>query len=145
MRQDVIHSRNGAQAAASAAGKNLFFTTLVVNNHFPLDGVIESFLKSEGHSMLTAGTPQEALAKIRQFQPDLILLDSELDGVNGLALLPELLFEQVSAAVIILASKPSVSDAAESIKLGAVDYFERPLDPEKLKRIIDIQKALFNG
>ena len=44
---------------------------------------------------------------------------------------------------IMLARKPSISEAVEAIKLGAMDYFERPLDPQRLRHAIETQKALF--
>jgi DNA-binding NtrC family response regulator len=123
--------------------KNPFFTTLVVDGKFSIDGVLEGFLKSEGHFILKADSPQEALSLTRRFQPDLILLDSQVEGVSGVALLPELLMEHNLAAVILLALTPSVSEAVEAMKWGAVDVLERPLDLKKLKLAVDIQKALF--
>ena len=121
------------------------FRTLVVDGNFFFTGFLEKFLEAEGHFILTASTLKDAIAKTRQFQPDLILLDSELDGTPGLALLGELLMEQSSAAVILLARQPSIADAVEAIKLGAMDYFERPLDPQRLRHAIEVQKLLFKN
>lgn len=121
------------------------FRTLVVDGNFFFSGFLEKFLESEGHFILTAATVKDAIAKTRQFQPDLILLDNELEGHAGPALLAELLLEQASAAVILMARKPSISEAVEAIKLGAIDYFERPLDAQKLKHAIETQKALFKS
>ena len=140
---------NGSQAArqsntdAAAAAQNAHFRTLVVDgNHF-FGGFLEKFLENQKHFILTADSAQDAIAKTRQFQPDLILLDSGLEGVKGLELLGELLMEQASAAVIVLARKPSIPEAVEAIKLGALDYMEQPLDPQKLKEAIESQKQLF--
>jgi DNA-binding response OmpR family regulator len=128
-----------------AVKKSPFFTTLIGDDRDPPDMVLENFLKDDGHSVLRAVTAAGALAVTREFQPDLILLESILEGKSSLPLLPGLLLEQSAAAVIVLATHPSVSDAAEAIKMGAVDYFERPLDLTKLKAAIDLQKALFKG
>lgn len=138
-------SKNGAKAEGGQVQKNSFFTTLVVSSDFSKDELLEDFLMKEGHSVLKASSVSDAVALTRRFQPDLIFLDSDIVGKVGLALLPELLIEQVSAAIIILASKGDVTEAVEAMKRGAVDYFERPLDTQKLKKAIDIQKALFTS
>ena len=90
-----------------------------------------------------AESAEDALAKTRRFEPDLILLDCELKGLTCLHLLPELLVEHPSASVILLANRPSVSNVVEAMNLGAVDFFERPLDLQRLKRAIARQKAYF--
>jgi DNA-binding NtrC family response regulator len=123
--------------------KNSFFTTLLVDGKAPTQEGLEAFLKKEGHFVLKAESAEEALAMTHRFQPDLILLDSEWKGSSGLALLPDLLAVRASAAVIVLAVTPSIRDAVEAMKMGAVEVLERPLDLKKLKVAIDIQKALF--
>ena len=118
------------------------FTILVLDHNYILDGALADFLKLEGYRVLLASTAEEALAKTRQYQPDLILLDCEIKGIKCLSLLPELLVENPSAEVILLASRPSASSVLEAIKLGAVDYFERPLDLKGLKLVIDHHQGL---
>ena len=132
-----------ADGHGSTSQKNPFFTTLLVDGPFGKEGVTEKFLKEEGHFVLKADSAEEALAMTAKFKPDLILLDSELKGIKGIELLPELMIEHPEAAVIILASTPRVADAIEAIKWGAVDVLDRPLDLKKLKLAIDIQKKLF--
>jgi two-component system response regulator AtoC len=122
---------------------NALFTILVLDSDFKIDGALERFLRSERYAFILAGSAEDALAKTRRFHPDLILLDCELKGVTCLSLLPELLSVHPRAAVILLASRPSVSSVVEAIQLGAVDFFERPLDLERLKSVIAMQKALF--
>jgi DNA-binding NtrC family response regulator len=133
--------QDGQDAAYSPA--NAQTKVLLVDDGRALNGALEAFLETEGHQVLKAGTAQEALAKTAQFQPDLILLDSAAVDGPFTSLLGELLLEQSSAAVIILARTPSIDDAVESIRLGAIDYLPAPLDTQKLKRAIEAQKALF--
>jgi DNA-binding response OmpR family regulator len=120
------------------------FTTLVVDANFSFAGFLENFLETEGHSILRASSAEDALAKTRRFQPDLILLDNDLNGISAVALLPALLMEQASAAIILLAATPSISEAVEAIKRGAADYLARPINPQKLKQAIDAQHLLFS-
>lgn len=124
--------------------KNAVFTTLVVDSAINFNGHLADFLKTEGYYILRAETAKEALAMTRQHWPDLILLNKEMDGSNGLKFFPELLTEHPSAAIVMMATKPGISDAVDAMLLGAVDYLERPLDTARLKRTIDAQRALYN-
>jgi DNA-binding response OmpR family regulator len=143
MFQDGTLDVNHAHPDAFAAQRNPMFTTLVVDAAGPSDGFLENFIRAQGHVIVHAATAAEALARTRECLPDLILLDNQLEGVAGLALIPELLMERADAAVIVMARRPSAGEAVESIKLGAADYLERPFDPFRLKQAIDLQKALF--
>lgn len=125
--------------------KNAFFTTLLVDGKVPVDAGLEDFLKTEGHFVLKSESAEDAVAMTHRFQPDLILLDSQWKGSSGVALLPELLAQCSSAAVILLAVTPSIHDAVEAMKMGAVEVLERPLNLKKLKQVIDIQKSFFNS
>jgi DNA-binding NtrC family response regulator len=143
MLQDGIMDTNHSKPDVFIPRRNPFFTTLVVDGDSSFDNFLEEFFRSEGHFILRASTALEALAKTREYLPDLILLDNELAGAGGLALMPELLMEHANAAVIVMAKRPSIAEAVESMKLGAADYLDRPLDPSRLKQAIDLQKALF--
>jgi two-component system response regulator FlrC len=143
MQRDGHKKMNGDASEGVHTQRNKVFTTLVVEGNLVFEGFLEEFLKSEGHFVLRATTAEEALAMTRQYWPDLILLNREMDGSNGLKFLPELLVEHPSAAIIMMATKPSVPEAVEAMIQGAVNYLERPLDPVKLKEIIDAQKALY--
>lgn len=123
--------------------RNAIFTTLVADADLYFDAFLGDFLKAEGHFILRAATAAETLAKTREFLPDLILLDNDLEGCNGVSLLAELLLEHSSSAVIVMASRGSIFEAVEAMKLGAVDYLERPLNSARLKQAIDLQKELF--
>ena len=134
---------NGNSPAGEHTQRNQVFTTLVVEGKLPFEEFLAEFFKTEGHFILRAENAAEALAMTREHWPDLILMTREMDGTNGLKLLPELLQEHPSAAVIMMATAPSVVDAVEAMKLGAVDYLERPLNREKLKHAIEQQKKLY--
>jgi DNA-binding NtrC family response regulator len=123
--------------------ENSLFTILVLDSDFRIDDTLERFLRTERYPFILADSAQDALDKTHRFEPDLILLDCELKGVACLSLLPELLLIRPRAAVILMASRPSVSSVVEALRLGAVDFFERPLDLERLKHVIELQKSLF--
>lgn len=123
--------------------KTASFRTLVVDGDHFMDASMEKALEAQGHLVLTADSAQAALDKTRQFQPDLILLDAGIPGAENLELLSELLVEQASAAVIVVARDASISEAVEAIKMGALDYLERPVDVKKIKKLAENQQAWF--
>ena len=78
-----------------------------------------------------------AAAALKQFSPDLVLLDMRLPDGNGLDLLADLVAK--NAAVIVMTAHGEVSDAVNAIKLGAVDYLKKQIDLEEL--LLSVQKA----
>lgn len=77
-------------------------------------------------------TPEAALEKAKNFQPDLISLDLKLDQASGLKLLPELVELLPKAKIVILTGYSSIATAVEAIKLGATDYICKPADADEL-------------
>jgi DNA-binding NtrC family response regulator len=137
-------NRELGESNDSYTQNNKAFTILVVESEISFIGVLKDFLKNEEHLILRAKSAAETLDMIHQHYPDLILLDRDIVGTDIIKLLPELLLEHPSAAIIMMATKPSFSEGIEAIKLGAVDYLERPVDIDKLKKAIDDQKMLYN-
>jgi DNA-binding NtrC family response regulator len=137
------NGKNGTDSGDSFTQKNPVFTTLVIEEELTFDNFLKEFFKSSGNLVLRAASALEALAQVRLHWPDLILLNREMSGSNGLKFLPELLQEHPSAAVILMATNPKVPDVVEAMKQGAVDFLERPLDAQRLNKAIEEQKALY--
>lgn len=80
---------------------------------------------------------QDARDIVKQFSPDIVLLDMRLPDGNGLDLLP--FFVAKNAMVIVMTAHGEISDAVNAMKQGAVDYLKKPIDLEEL--LLSIQKA----
>lgn len=80
---------------------------------------------------------QDARTVLKQFQPDIVLLDMRLPDGNGLDMLPE--FVAKNAVVIVMTAHGEISDAVAAMKQGAVDYLKKPIDLEEL--LLSVQKA----
>lgn len=131
------------EPAARGAVKPAAFRTLVVDASRFMEASIEHVLAAEGRTVLTASSSKSALERTRQFQPDLIFLDGGLIDAEGIEVLGELLIEQASAAVVVVAREASVAQAVETIKMGALDYLERPLRLEKVLELVESQLEWF--
>jgi DNA-binding NtrC family response regulator len=137
------HNESAQVPQAEIGSETKPFTILIADGGLFLTDFIRKYLESQGHRLLTAASSQEALDLTIGRQPDLVLLDSGLDGVNGMALLSDLLLVHDSGAVVVMARQPAIAEAVESIKLGAMDYVDGPLVASRLDRAIESQRLLF--
>ncbi len=117
-------------------------TVLVVDDH-PLfrRGVRQLLSMSEGIEVVgEAGNRAEALALVRQFEPDLILLDLNLKGESGLDILTALKEEDPSRRVVMLTVSDAPDDLIGAIRAGADGYLLKDMEPEDL--LVRVREAL---
>lgn len=108
------------------------FKVLVIEDEKALLETLKLNLELENYVVETCNTGGEALSKIKLFEPDLILLDIMLPGLNGIEIYKHLKEENTSIPVIFLTAKNNAQDKIEGLKLGADDYITKPFDLEEL-------------
>ena len=79
----------------------------------------------------------EALAKLGEKLPDVMILDFMLAGVDGLTVLEQVKSEYPEVQVVMLTAKGSPEVEKKARAAGAFDYLEKPVDFNKLKKIIE--------
>jgi two-component system response regulator MprA len=99
------------------------------------DPGIVSFLRRglifEGYNVDTAGDGPDALTKIRELEPDLVILDIMLPGIDGLEVSQRL--RQVSdIPVLMLTAKGTLADKVTGLNAGADDYLVKPFEFDEL-------------
>lgn len=120
-------------------------TILVVDDDESILRLLEQLLQSRRYRVLTARTGREALAKVKETMPDLVILDGMLPEVHGFEICRQLkTSERFRHIPVIMVSAVHtgwrfVADVKE--KYGADDYVEKPFDPADLLRRVD---ALMN-
>ncbi len=114
---------------------------LIVEDEDLFARAVTKHLKKAGFDCECAGNLKDARALIKQFQPDLVLLDMRLPDGNGLDLIEELVSQQIK--VIAMTAYGEVNDAVQAIKLGAHDYLKKPIDLEELLLIIQKNEKTF--
>jgi DNA-binding NtrC family response regulator len=87
-----------------------------------------------------AGSGEEALAKLHQHEPDVLLLDLRLPGLSGLDVLKTVRERHAAVDVIVLTGHGSIDTAIESIRMGAFDYVSKPCPLDELE--VRIHRAL---
>lgn len=83
-----------------------------------------------------AKTGEEALEKVKQEPPHIILLDNKLPGMSGIDLLDTLSEHKNDSMVIMISAYASIETAVRATKIGAFDFLPKPFTPEELKYTI---------
>jgi len=107
-------------------------TVLVVDDERDILVVTTKILSAANFKTLSAANGREALDKVRENAPDLVLLDFMMPGMNGLDVLKEIKKIRPDTAVIIVSGRGNENTAADSIKLGAADYIVKPFENSRL-------------
>jgi DNA-binding response OmpR family regulator len=94
--------------------------------------LISLYLTKECFDTEIAEDGEEALEKFDVFQPDLILLDLMLPGIDGYQVCREVRKDELQVPIIMLSAKGEVFDKVLGLELGADDYMEKPFDSKEL-------------
>ncbi len=78
----------------------------------------------------------EALEKIASFEPAMLVLDMRMPRMDGLQLLARLHEQEMKLTVIMLTAQGTIDSAVEAMRLGAYDYIQKPVDPQRLRTIL---------
>jgi DNA-binding NtrC family response regulator len=97
----------------------------------------EQLLQRWGCDVLGVASAEEALAKFASYQPDTLIADVELPGMNGLDFLKQLGSELLDVPAIIITGKGSEERAVAAIEAGAFWYIEKPLKGPVLRALLD--------
>jgi two-component system KDP operon response regulator KdpE len=108
---------------------------LIVDDEPQLRRVMSTTLVASGYTVEQARTGEEALNKLREHRPDLVLLDLNMPGMGGLETCREIRWA-CDAAIIILSVRNTEKDKVQALDAGADDYVSKPFStPELLARI----------
>jgi ActR/RegA family two-component response regulator len=108
---------------------------LLIEDDATFSATLARALKRRGYQVLTAANPElAALAVVQAEAPDWIVLDLNLDGASGMALIPRLRERLPDCRIVVLTGYASITTAVDAIKLGAVQYLAKPVDVDTLLR-----------
>lgn len=110
-------------------------TILIVDDEEDIIELIKYNLKSEGYSILTAVTGEQAIKIAKQSRPDLMVLDLMLPGIDGLEVTKYLKNNEQTKdmPIVMLTAKGEESDIVTGLELGANDYISKPFSPRELQ------------
>ena len=107
---------------------------LVIDDERPILLTLDALLGRHGYTVEVARTAAEGLktATRAEDRPSLVLLDIGLPDASGLEVLTKIKQQTADVQVIVLTAQDSLSNAIDSIKLGAFHFISKPYSPEEL-------------
>ena len=113
---------------------------LLVDDNGAFRHVMSGELRRLGHDVATAASGEEAMAHLERQEPEIVLLDLRLPGMDGLATLKAIRTRNPSIEVIMLTGHGSIDSAIESIRVGAFDYVTKPCPLDEIQ--IRVERAI---
>ncbi len=115
-------------------------TILVVDDERNILTTVSRALGLEGYRVEVAGSAEIALEKLATQSFDAILLDVQLPGIDGLAMLDELHEREITTPVIMMSGHATIEVALEATRRGADDFIEKPIGSDRL--MLSVKRSL---
>jgi DNA-binding NtrC family response regulator len=109
---------------------------LLVEDDDSLRTTLQGHLSGIGYDVVAAETGEVALARIDAFEPDIVITDVQMPGMNGFELLSRLTTECPDVDVIVFTAYANVQGAIDAIKDGAYDYLVKPVDLDQIEEVL---------
>jgi DNA-binding response OmpR family regulator len=120
-----------APAPALPRTPDLARTIVVVEDEAPIADAVATRLRSEGFSVSIAADGPAGVERCRELQPDLVVLDLMLPGLDGLDVCREIQRER-PVPVLMLTARDSETDLVVGLAVGADDYLTKPFSAREL-------------
>lgn len=110
---------------------------LVVDDEKNIRFTLKEALTAEGGKIDSAMNGEEALEKMQEKDYDLVLLDLKMPGMDGIDVLHRISEHYPGVKVIILTAHGTIDIAVEAMKLGAVDFIQKPFAPAEIRELVN--------
>ena len=110
---------------------------LLIDDEHSLVRTLELYFQSKGYLVLAAFDAREGLDLWREHDPDLVLLDVQLPGMDGTQALSAAKDENLSGDVIMITAFQDMEATLAAIQRGAADYLYKPLDLDALDVLLE--------
>ncbi|MGB5194008.1 MAG: sigma-54 dependent transcriptional regulator [Polyangiales bacterium] len=117
-------------------------TILVVDDEKNIRRTLRMVLEGSGFNTLEAGSAEECLEQLHSNEVDLVILDVRLPKMSGIEALAKIRSEPDTRRlpVLMVSGHASVAEAVQAVQLGATDFFEKPLDRDRV--LVTVRNAL---
>ena len=113
-------------------------SVLIVDDEKNIRLTVSATLKSMKCETDVAVNGEEALAKIAQKEYDLILLDIKMPGMDGMTALERIRKITPDVSVMMITAHGTVANAVDAMKLGAVDFLQKPFTPDEIRQAVSL-------
>ncbi len=109
---------------------------LIVEDEVHARTGLTELVESWGYRAEGAADGQEGLERVRQWAPAIVVTDLKMPRMDGMELLSRLCEMSQRMAVVMLTAQGSIESAVEAMRMGAFDYLPKPVDPTRLRAIL---------
>lgn len=109
---------------------------LVVDDEKNIRLTFSETMTQMGFDTRTASNGEEALTKMQGTEFDLVLLDLRMPGMDGIEVLRRIRERYPKVRVIMITAHGTVESAVEAMKLGAVDFIQKPCTPDEIRELV---------
>ncbi|MDE3035728.1 MAG: sigma-54-dependent Fis family transcriptional regulator, partial [Nitrospirota bacterium] len=109
---------------------------MIVDDDAETLALLREITAKEGYQVATASSAEEALALAAREQPDVVITDLNMPGMDGLSLLAELRTRIPDTLVILATAYGSLKTAVDGIKAGAFDYLSKPFIVDEIRLVV---------
>jgi DNA-binding NtrC family response regulator len=123
--------------------RNELRTVLVVDDEKNIRRTLRMVLEGEGYGVEDADSAERALKRLPEVAPDLVIMDVKLPGQDGIWALERIMsgvFGRPPVPVIMISGHATFNDAVRATRLGAYDFFEKPIDRQRV--LVSVRNAL---
>ena len=113
---------------------------LIVDDEEGIRTTLSGIFEDEGYDAVTAGSGEEAIRVAKETNPDIVILDIWLTGMDGIQTMKELRDHNPELPVIIISGHANIELAVKATKIGAYDILEKPISMEKV--LLTVYRAL---
>jgi DNA-binding NtrC family response regulator len=99
--------------------------------------VLAKALKREGYEVYAESETDGVMAKIKAWDPNVVLLDIRMPERSGVEILQEIVSNGINTQVVMLTADDTADTAVKAMKLGAADYLTKPFDTDEVKIVIN--------
>lgn len=110
---------------------------LLVDDDEDVRGSIEACLADREHSVRAYATAREALAVMEFFEPELVVSDIQMPGMDGIELLKRIRERDLDLPVVLMTAEQTVDTAVKALRQRAYDYLKKPVSLKELLAVID--------
>ncbi|RAL56629.1 hypothetical protein BLD25_03130 [Candidatus Gracilibacteria bacterium GN02-872] len=104
---------------------------LIIEDDLGISGSLKLYLENSGFEVILYSTGEKAIEFIKETLPDLIILDLNLPGKDGIEITKELR-ETDNTPIVMLTARTSELDKIRGLEIGADDYVAKPFSPREL-------------
>ena len=109
---------------------------LVVDDEEDIRETLADRVEAEGYEVFMAADGVEGLEKIRELQPDLVLLDLQMPRMDGMQVLAAIGEEQLETSVVVVSAFGTIERAVAAMQAGAADFIPKPFEADHVRVVV---------